>query len=64
MYYPKNVYSVNETVTRAAMREHDKKAETWYRTAETMYPDYFRLPLRERVKLRNAISKAVGYDLF
>jgi len=61
-YYPKECFSINEIATRNAKREYDKKKELWYKEAERLYPNYWNIDIRERIKLRSIISKSIGFD--
>lgn len=61
-HYPRSCYSYNEITTRNAMREYDKKKELWYKEAERLYPNYWNIDIRERIKLRSIISESIGFD--
>ena len=62
-HYPKSVYSYNEIATKNAMREYDEKKRIWYEELERMCPDYYQLPLRERIKIWDKVDEAVGFHL-
>ena len=61
-HYPRSCYSYNEIATRNAKREYDKKKELWYKEAERLYPNYWNIDIRERIKLRSIISESIGFD--
>ena len=61
-HYPRSCYSYNEITTRNAMREYDKKKKLWYKEAERLYPNYWNIDIRERIKLRSIISESIGFD--
>lgn len=60
-YYPKECFSINEIVTRNAKREYDRKKKLWYKKAEELCPNYWNMNIKERAKLRDAISEKVGF---
>ena len=59
--YPKECFSINEIVTRNAKAEYDKKKKLWYKEAERLYPNYWNIDIRERIKLRDIISESIGF---
>ncbi len=61
-HYPRSCYSYNEIATRNAKCEYDKKKELWYKEAERLYPNYWNIDIRERIKLRSIISESIGFD--
>ena len=61
-HYPRSCYSYNEITTRNAMREYDEKKRIWYKEAERLYPNYWNIDIRERIKLRSIISESIGFD--
>ena len=63
MYYPKSCFSANETATQAARREYDVKVKHWYKIALSVYPDYFKMNFRDRIKAREAINKQAGFSI-
>ena len=63
MYYPKNVFSAREDITRARMKEHDRKRDLWYKTALQMYPDYYKMDARTRIEARKLINEKAGFSL-
>lgn len=63
MIYPKECFSINEIVTENAKREYEMKRKLWYDKAEELYPNYWNLNLRERIKIRDEINNAVGFSL-
>lgn len=63
MYYPKELFSINETQTQRNMAEYEQKQKKWYEAAEKLFPNYFRMNLKERIKIRQAINDYVGYSI-
>ena len=63
MRYPKTTFSINMTTTQHAKDEYEKKYKNWYQKAEELYPNYWNLSLRERMKVRDTINEAVGYSI-
>lgn len=61
--YPKECFSINESNTKNAKAEYERKYDAWYKKAEEMYPNYHDLDLRERLKVRDIINKVVGYSV-
>lgn len=61
-HYPRSCYSYNEIATRNAKREYDKKKKLWYKEAERLYPNYWNIDIRERIKLRSIINESIGFD--
>lgn len=59
--YPKECFSINEIATRNAKAEHDKKKKLWYKEAERLYPNYWDIDIRERIKLRDVVSESIGF---
>ena len=63
MYYPRECFGINETVTENAKREYDMKRKLWYDTAIKMYPNYFEIDIKERMKIREIINDSVGFRI-
>jgi hypothetical protein len=59
--YPKECFSINETATRNAKAEYDKKKKLWYKEAERLFPNYWDIEIRERIELRDIVSESVGF---
>ena len=59
--YPKECFSINEVATCNAKREYDKKKKLWYKEAERLFPNYWDIEIRERIKLRDIVSESVGF---
>lgn len=59
--YPKECFSINEITTRNAKAEYDKKKELWYKEAERLFPNYWDIEIRERIKLRDIVSESIGF---
>lgn len=64
MYYPKSVYCANETITRNNMKEYNVKRKIWYDTAEKLYPNYYQMGLKERLKAIAHINETCGFNLY
>lgn len=62
-YYPKELFSINETLTMLNLAEYDRKRENWYKAAEELFPDYFKMGLRERLEKQEIINSYVGYRI-
>ena len=62
-YYPRSVYHPREDVTRAAMKEYDIKKKLFNAKCEELAPNYYKLPLRERMKVRAEAEKILGFNL-
>lgn len=63
MLYPKELFSINESATAENIRQYDRKREEWYRAAEKLFPDYFKMNLRQRMEKREEINNYVGYAI-
>ena len=63
MRYPKECFCINENATKNAKREYELKKKLWYDKAEELYPNYHKLDLREKCRLRDEISSAVGFRI-
>lgn len=61
--YPRELFSINEDQTRRNLREYDRKRDKWYETAEQLFPNYYSLPLRERMEAWKKIDAACGYSI-
>lgn len=59
--YPKECFSINETATRNAKAEYDKKKKLWYKEAERLFPNYWDIEIRERIELRDIVSESIGF---
>ena len=62
-YYPRYVYSCREDVTRANMREYDRKKKILEDKCLEIDPDYFHLNLRHRRKIWDQAEEALGIYL-
>ncbi len=60
-WYPKWVYNVREDVTRNNMKEYDRTTEIFRQKCLEINPDYYKLPLRERMAVRDEAEKILGY---
>lgn len=63
VYYPKELFSINETLTRHNLEEYDRKRENWYKAAEELFPTYFKMGLRERLEKQEIINSYIGYSI-
>ena len=52
MYYPKSCYHIDENITRQRMREYDARQREIERKCLEINPDYHKLNLMERRKVR------------
>lgn len=63
MRYPKECFCINENVTRNAMREYEMKRKLWYDKAEELYPNYFEMDVRDRLKAREVVNDEIGFRI-
>lgn len=59
MWYPKEVYSYREDVTRENMRQYDKQQELLRQKCLELQPDYDKLPFRERRAVRERAKELI-----
>lgn len=59
--YPRWVYSPCENVTRENMRQYDRTREIFRKKCEEVCPDYYKLNLRERMKVKDQVEEMLGY---
>lgn len=67
MYYPKWVYNIRVDVTQRNMREYERRAEKVQQTCEELHPNFLKMTMRERSKIREEVIHMLGYsdsDLF
>lgn len=57
MYYPKEVFSYREDVTRANMREYEKRQRQLEEKCLEIDPNYYHLGLRQRMEIRTQAEK-------
>lgn len=62
-HYPKECFGINETLTKRNMEQYEQKVDKWYEVAERMFPNYFKMNLRERLKVKDLINNTVGYSI-
>lgn len=62
-FYPPELFSINENQTRRNIREYDRKYNLWHQTAERLYPNYHKMPIRERIAARATIDAAAGFSI-
>lgn len=58
-WYPKEVYSIREDVTRENMRQYDLRQERILNAVLRIAPDYYSLPWRERIAIRKRAEALV-----
>lgn len=63
MRYPKEIYSPREDITRANMREYDRKKDLVYKKCEELNPNYWNLPFRERILVYKQAQEELGIKL-
>ena len=63
MYYPKWCFVANENITRNNMKKYDEMTEKWHKKALELYPNYFKMNFKERLKIKDEINEAVGYSI-
>lgn len=56
-WYPKEVYSINETVTRENMRKYDLRQQRLYDLCLEIEPDYYKLDFKARREIRMQAEK-------
>ena len=61
--YPKYVYSYREDVTRANMREYDRKKKEFEDKCLEINPDYFSLNFRQRMEVRRKAEEVLGFNI-
>lgn len=60
-YYPREVFHINENVTRENMRKYDENIEKWYDIAEKLFPDFYKLKGKEKEIAENRINEIAGF---
>lgn len=60
-YYPREVYSINENITRENMRKYDENINKWYDVAEKLYPNFYKMSREEKAIAEKAIDQTVGF---
>lgn len=59
-WYPRWVYSPRIDVTQRNMRDYDAKQRRIENETVSRCPDYYKLPLRERLSIRNRIEEEMS----
>ena len=59
MMYPKELFSINETVTKENLRQYEERKNLIYKKCEEIDPDFWKLPFRERMKIKAKAEKEV-----
>lgn len=59
MWYPREVFTPREDVTRENMRKYEERQNKFYDTALSLYPDFLQRPFLERLQLREEIEAAM-----
>lgn len=62
-YYPKECFGINETITRQRKKEYEQRVDKWYEVAESIFPNYFKMDFKERLKARAVVNNTVGYSI-
>ena len=57
MIYPKEVFNIREDVTRARMKEYDKKQEAIAKRCLEIDENYYHLGLKERRAIRLKVEE-------
>ena len=60
-YYPSWVYCSRVDVTIENKKQYDKTKEIFDKKCEELAPNYWSLPLRERMKVRDKAEEILGY---
>lgn len=63
MIYPRWVYSINELVTTNNMKKYEDMKAKWEAKRDELYPNYFKEPFHERVRISKIIDNIMGYRL-
>ena len=61
MMYPEYVWTTDVEKTVANMKQYDLEKETFQKKCEEIEPNYWNLPLRRRMLVRDEAEKALGY---
>lgn len=62
-WYPREIFSYREDITRKNMEEYDRKKKLFYDKCVELNPDFFNLKLRERMKVRDAVEIILGFRI-
>lgn len=62
-FYPRELFSIRQDQTQRNLGNYDRMVANWYDAAEKLFPDYFKMGLRERMEKRKIISDYVGYEI-
>ena len=60
-YYPREVFHINENITRENMRKYDENIEKWYDIAEKYYADFYKLKGKEKEIAVARINEIAGF---
>lgn len=63
MWYPKEVYSYREDITRKNMEEYDRKKKLFYDKCVELDSNFFNLGFRERTEVRDAVEALLGFRI-
>ncbi len=58
-YYPREVYNINEDITRENMKNYDLKQEKIEKACLKINPEYHKLNLLERRKIREKAENTI-----
>lgn len=62
-YYPKYIYSYRIDITRANMRDYDRRKKEFEDKCLEINPDYFSLNFRQRIEIREQAEEALGFSI-
>ncbi len=62
-WYPKEVYSYREDITRKNMEEYDRKKKLFYDKCVELDSNFFNLGFRERTEVRDAAEALLGFRI-
>lgn len=62
-WYPKEVYSYREDITRKNMEEYDRKKKLFYDKCVELDSNFFNLGFRERTEVRDAVEALLGFRI-
>ena len=55
--YPKELFSIREDVTRENIRKYEAERDRLYKKCEELYPDFWSLSFRERMKIKKKVEE-------
>lgn len=60
-WYPKEVYSYREDITKKNMEEYDRKKKLFYDKCVELDSNFFNLGFRERTEVKDAVEALLGF---